>query len=147
MHLSPAASASSANKPHRQVGVAVIWDERRDRILIDRRLATGDFAGYWEFPGGKFEPGEDAVACIQREIREELGIEVEVGERLIAIEHEYDTKCVTLIVHHCTHRAGEPQALECAEVRWVSLADLDRYRFPAANGAILAALRQEHRHE
>ncbi|MBC7996889.1 MAG: A/G-specific adenine glycosylase [Leptolyngbya sp.] len=127
--------------PHKMIGVAVIWHED-GRILIDRRRQEGLLGGLWEFPGGKVEPGETIEACIQREIQEELGIEIKVGDRLITIDHAYSHFRVTLNVHHCRHISGEPQPLECDEVRWVTLDDLDQFPFPKANTQIIAALRK-----
>ncbi|MCA6585321.1 MAG: 8-oxo-dGTP diphosphatase MutT [Pseudanabaena sp.] len=128
-------------KKYRRIGVGVVWDRDRQRILIDRRLPEGELAGYWEFPGGKIEPDEDAAACIKREVQEELAIEVEVGDHLITIDHEYETLKVSLIVHHCQHIMGEPQAIACSEILWVTVDDLDRYQLPEANYQIVKALR------
>ena len=127
--------------PRKMIGVAVIWNDA-GQILIDRRKPNGLLGGLWEFPGGKVELGETIPACIQREIQEELGIEIEVGDRLIIIDHTYSHFHVTLNVHHCKHLSGEPQAIECDEIRWVELADLDSYPFPKANLQIIEALRQ-----
>ena len=127
--------------PRKMIGVAVIWNDA-GQILIDRRKPNGLLGGLWEFPGGKVELGETIPACIQREIQEELGIEIEVGDRLIVIDHTYSHFHVTLNVHHCKHLSGEPQAIECDEIRWVELADLDSYPFPKANLQIIEALRQ-----
>jgi A/G-specific adenine glycosylase len=126
--------------PHKNIGVAVIWNNQQ-QILIDRRRQSGLLGGLWEFPGGKVEVGETIPSCIQREIREELGIEIEVGDHLITIDHAYSHFRVTLNVHHCYHRNGEPQPLECDEVRWVTLEELDTFPFPAANMQIIEALR------
>ena len=128
-------------KKYRCIGVGVIWDRDRQRILIDRRLPNGELAEYWEFPGGKIEPNEDAIACIKREIQEELAIDVEVGDHLITIDHEYETMRVSLIVYHCTHLSGEPQAIACSEIRWVTVDELDSYQLPAANYQIVQALK------
>lgn len=127
--------------PHKIIGVAVIWNNQQ-QILIDRRRPEGVMGGLWEFPGGKIEPGETVEECIQREIQEELGILIEVGERLITIDHTYTHLGVTLTVHHCRLLDGIPQPLECAEVRWVSLDELDQFTFPEANSQIIAALRE-----
>ena len=62
--------------------------------------------------------------------------------RLIVVDHTYSHFHVTLNVHHCKHLSGDPQAIECDEIRWVELADLDSYPFPKANLQIIAALRQ-----
>ena len=135
-------SETRAPIPHKVIGVAVIWNEQ-GQILIDRRRQEGLLGGLWEFPGGKVEPGETIEACIQREIREELGIEIAVGDRLVIVDHAYSHFRVTLNVHHCRHVSGEPQAIECDEVRWVTLAEIDQYPFPKANGQIIEALRKK----
>lgn len=127
--------------PRKQIGVAVIWNEQ-GQILIDRRRQDGLLGGLWEFPGGKLEPGETVEDCIRREILEELGIEIEVGEHLITIEHTYTHFHVTLNVHHCRHLSGEPQPIECDEVRWVDLQELEQFPFPKANVTIIEALHQ-----
>ncbi|NCJ06814.1 A/G-specific adenine glycosylase [Synechococcales cyanobacterium C] len=128
--------------PHKQIGVAVIWNNQQ-QILIDRRPQSGLLGGLWEFPGGKVEPGESIPDCIAREIQEELGIEVAVGDHLITVDHAYTHFKVTLMVHHCRHLAGEPQPLACDEVRWVRLAELADFPFPKANQDIIAALQAE----
>jgi len=128
--------------PHKSIGVAAIWNDR-GQLLIDRRPQKGLLGGLWEFPGGKIEPGETVEACIRREIREELGIEIEVGESLTTVEHAYTHFRVTLHVHHCRYLSGEPQPIECDEVRWVSPAELDQFPFPKANVKIIEALRSQ----
>ncbi|MBW4649844.1 MAG: A/G-specific adenine glycosylase [Kastovskya adunca ATA6-11-RM4] len=132
---------TAAPLPHKIIGVAVIWNEQ-GQILIDRRRAEGLLGGLWEFPGGKVEPGETMEECIKREIQEELGIEIEVGKHLITIDHVYSHFRVTLTVHHSRHLSGVPQPIECDEIRWVSLDEIDQYPFPKANVQIIAALRQ-----
>jgi A/G-specific adenine glycosylase len=134
-------SETRAPVPHKQIGVAVIWNDR-GQILIDRRKPDGLLGGLWEFPGGKVEGEETIAACIQREIQEELGIEITVGDLLIVVDHTYSHFRVTLNVHHCHHLSGEPQAIECDEIRWVTLGELDQFPFPKANLQIIEALRQ-----
>lgn len=134
-------SETRAPLPHKQIGVAVIWNEQ-GQVLIDRRRPEGLLGGLWEFPGGKVEPDETIAACIQREIQEELGIEIAVGDHLITIDHAYTHFRVTLNVHHCRHLSGEPQAIECDEVRWVTVDELEQFPFPKANVQIIAALKQ-----
>jgi len=132
-------SKTRAPIPHKVIGVAVVWNEQR--ILIDRRKAEGLLGGLWEFPGGKVEPGETIEQCIKREIQEELGIEVEVGDHLITIDHTYTHFRVTLKVHHCRYLSGEAQAIECDEIRWVTIDVLPEFPFPKANLKIIEALR------
>ncbi|ANV82971.1 DNA mismatch repair protein MutT [Picosynechococcus sp. PCC 7003] len=125
--------------PHKQIGVAVIRD-RQGKILIDRRLDKGEMAGLWEFPGGKIEPGETVEACIAREIQEEINLQVEVGDRLILIEHDYPKFKVSLHVHWCSVLAGDPKPIECAEILWVNPNELGQYQFPEANQSIIEAI-------
>ena len=134
-------SSQSYSIPHKFIGVGVIRNNLGE-ILIDRRLPKGEMAGLWEFPGGKIEPTETIEECIKREIEEELAIAVSVGNRIITIEHNYAKFKVTLFVHECQYLAGEPQAIECQEVRWVNIAELDQYNFPQANYQIIDFLKQ-----
>ncbi len=135
-------SESRKPLPHKQIGVAVITDDQGN-ILIDRRKQEGLLGGLWEFPGGKIEPGESVEDCVSREIKEELGIDIEVGDRLITIEHAYTHFKVTLNVFNCKHLSGEPQPIECDEVKWVTLDEIDQYPFPKANSQIIEAIRQQ----
>lgn len=128
--------------PHKQIGVAVIWNDQ-DQVLIDKRPQKGLLGGLWEFPGGKVEAGETIPDCIHREIKEELGIEIKVGDHLITVNHAYTHFKVTLTVHHCRHLDGEPKPIACDEIRWVSLDEIETYPFPNANQQIIDALRQQ----
>lgn len=130
---------ASSPIPHKQIGVAVIWNDR-GQILIDQRKPEGLLGGLWEFPGGKIEAGESIEDCIRREIQEELGIAIAVGDHLISVDHTYTHFRVTLHVHYCQHLEGEPQAIECAEVRWVEPTELSEFAFPKANQQIITAI-------
>ena len=127
--------------PFQVIGVGVVLNGAGE-VLIDQRLNEGLLGGLWEFPGGKQEPGEAIEATVARELREELAIEVSVGERLISLEHAYSHKKLRFEVHLCQWQAGEPQPLASQQVRWVKPAELDAYPFPAANARIIAALRE-----
>ena len=124
----------------KQIGVAVIRDDR-DLILIDRRLAKGLLGGFWEFPGGKIEGNETVQECIKREILEEIGIEIAVDSHLITIDHTYSHFRVNLQVYNCRYLCGQARAIECEEIRWVTIQELDNYTFPAANQEIIRALK------
>ncbi|MBF2021110.1 MAG: A/G-specific adenine glycosylase [Hydrococcus sp. C42_A2020_068] len=131
---------SSSPLPHKRIGVAVIRNDE-GLILIDRRPANGLLGGLWEFPGGKIEPNETVEDCIRREILEEIGIDIEVEDHLISIDHAYTHFRVTLIVHYCRYLGGEPKPIQCEEIRWVTLEEIDRFPFPKANTKIIEALR------
>jgi len=111
--------------PHYNVTAGVIW--RDGCVLLAQRRPGGLLGGLWEFPGGKQEPGETLEDCLRRELREELGIEVEVGPRLLTLAHAYTHFRITLHAFTCRHASGEPQALDCAAWRWVAPDDLASY--------------------
>lgn len=126
--------------PHHDIAAGVIWCD--GRILIARRSPRGLFGGLWEFPGGKREPGESLEECLAREVREELGIVIHVGEQLATVKHAYTHFRITLHVYHCRHVSGEPRAIGCTAWKWITPRDLFDYAFPAANRAIIAALQR-----
>jgi len=125
--------------PFQVIGVGVVLNQAGE-VLIDQRLEEGLLGGMWEFPGGKQEAGETIEACISRELREELAIEVTVGELLISVEHAYSHKKLRFVVHLCTWLSGDPQPLASQQVRWVRPDQLKDYPFPAANARIIEAL-------
>lgn len=94
------------------------------RILCAQRGPHGSLPGLWEFPGGKVEPGETARAALEREIAEELRCEVEVGERVVTTEYEYDFGVVSLTTFYCALINGSPTLTEHAQVRWLTPEDL-----------------------
>ena len=114
---------------------------REGRLLITQRPAGGHLAGLWEFPGGKREANESFEDCLRRELMEELGIEVEVGELVESITHSYPEKTVHLRFFRCAWKCHEPQALGCPAFRWVNAAELAGYEFPAADTQLLERLR------
>src|SRR5215204_6906636 len=81
---------------------------RDGKLLITRRHADVHLGGLWEFPGGKREPNESFEACLVRELREELGIEVTVGDLVESLTHEYPEKTVHLRFFRCAWRENEP---------------------------------------
>lgn len=127
--------------PHKRIAVAVIRNDQGE-ILIDRRLEEGLLGGLWEFPGGKIEADETVEACIQREILEEIGLEIAVEEHLITLDHAYTHFRVTLTAHFCRYLGGVPQAIECQEVRWVKVDELEQFPFPKANSQIIEAIKK-----
>ena len=125
--------------PFQVIGVGVVLNAAGE-VLIDQRLEEGLLGGMWEFPGGKQEQDETIETCIARELQEELGIAVTVGEELITVDHAYSHKKLRFVVHLCDWEAGEPQPLASQQVRWVLPEDLVNYPFPAANARIIEAL-------
>ncbi|MEM6445101.1 MAG: A/G-specific adenine glycosylase [Cyanobacteria bacterium P01_D01_bin.123] len=130
-------------RPHKHIAVAVVFrgDLRNGGdLLIDQRLETSMLGGLWEFPGGKIEPHETPAECAVREVKEEIGIDVELIEPLGTIEHAYTHFSITMRAFMCRHLNGEAQALQCADVRWISPTDIPNFAFPVANQKLFPLL-------
>ena len=128
---------------HNSVEVSAGLVFHHGRLLITQRRPQDHLGGLWEFPGGKREKGETFEQCLHRELREELGVDVEVGERLETITHAYPEKTVHLRFFRCTLRAASaaPQPLGCHALAWVDAIGLGDYSFPAADEQLLARLK------
>jgi mutator protein MutT len=125
------------------IDVAAALLFRGGKLLITQRYAEAHLGGLWEFPGGKREPKESFEECLSRELREELGIEVAVGELVESIIHSYPDKTVHLKFFRCRWLQNEPQPLGCLALRWVTSAELAAFDFPAADAKLLERLRTD----
>jgi mutator protein MutT len=130
----------SEGKKQIEVSAALIF--RDGKILITQRHTSAHLGGLWEFPGGKCEPGETFEQCLVREIQEELGIEIEVGQLLEEISHAYAEKTVRLKFFICKFISGIPQPLDCAAFKWIEKAEMAEFEFPAADARLLEKLRE-----
>ena len=125
------------------IDVAAALVFREGKLLIAQRHPDAHLGGLWEFPGGKREPNETFEACLTRELREELGIEVVVGELMENLTHTYPEKTVRLKFYHCRWKQHEPQPLGCPAFKWVRVEELQDHEFPAADARLLERLRQD----
>ena len=115
----------------------------RGRVLIARRHDHVHLGGLWEFPGGKVEPGESFAACLRREIREELGMELARIRRWRDLRHTYPERAVHLYFYRCwvtDAQAGEAHPHDSQEIHWANASDLRTFPFPSADREILDAL-------
>ena len=131
-----------SSRPSPVVQVAAGLIVREGHYLIARRRADTHLGGLWEFPGGKRERGETLEDCLQRELREELGVDVSSPIHFRVIRHDYPGKTVELHFFRCAISRGEARALDCEEVRWVMPAELTSYEFPPADRPLIEALQQ-----
>ncbi len=127
--------------PHFDVTAAVIRQD--DHILIAQRPLEGMLGGLWEFPGGKQEAGETLDECLRREIKEELGIEIEVGPRVTVVKHGYTHFKITLHAFECRLLQGEPQAIGVADWCWTTLNEIESFAFPRTDLQIIEALKNK----
>ncbi|MDZ7699565.1 MAG: 8-oxo-dGTP diphosphatase MutT [Deltaproteobacteria bacterium] len=128
--------------PHYHVTAAII--RRNDKVLITKRPTGSHLAGYWEFPGGKQEAGEDLKSCLKREIAEELGMTVRVEEWFMTVEHAYRNQRISLHVFDCTPISGTSETRQCSEIKWVSVTDLEAFTFPPPDLKVIEKLKQGH---
>jgi 8-oxo-dGTP diphosphatase len=125
----------------RQVRVVAAVVRRGAEILISRRHAGAERGGQWEFPGGKVEPGEGEPEALRREILEELGCAVEVGDLIVRHTHRYPDLEVALAFYACRLPVGaEPQPLGVAALEWAGEGTLGGYDFCEADLPVLPAL-------
>ena len=120
------------------VSAALIFHD--GQLLITQRQSGSHLGGLWEFPGGKREAQETFEECLVREIREELGMEIAVGELFEEVTHAYGAKTVHLKFFICQWLRGEPQALGCAAFKWIPKSGLGENKFPAADERLLEKL-------
>ncbi|HBE88576.1 MAG TPA: 8-oxo-dGTP diphosphatase MutT [Elusimicrobia bacterium] len=122
----------------KQVTAAVI--EKDGRVLIAQRKSGDALAGKWEFPGGKLEPGETPEACLRRELKEEFGVETEIGDFICSSEFEYKHFHIELLVYRARHISGEFQLHDHAAIEWVAPADLLKYDLASADIPVIEKL-------
>ena len=122
------------------IDVAAALVFREGKLLITQRHPDAHLGGLWEFPGGKRESGETFQECLARELREELGIEIAVGDLVESVTHAYPEKTVHLRFFQCRWLRHEPRLLDCPAFKWVTPAELQDHQFPAADARLLKRL-------
>ncbi len=124
-----------------RVSAALIFDDQ-NKIIITRRPEGTHLAGMWEFPGGKIESGETAEKALEREIKEELALDIKVGTLYFQNVFEYDEKFVDISFFMCTQTdpAQQPQAIEVVEWQRVRLIELEQFEFPPADKEVVRQL-------
>ena len=108
--------------------------------LITKRKRDVMFAELWEFPGGKRNPEESLENCLQRELKEELGVTVAVHDLVHEVLSPHAQGSLILYFYRCSILEGKLQPLGCQEFRWVLPEELSRYSFPPANNPLINQL-------
>lgn len=130
--------AASKKLPEYSIAVGVVF--KNSKVLIDKRKPEGLLGGLWEFPGGKKLKTETFKQAVTREVREETGIEIEVGRRLMIVRHTYSHFKIKMHVYLCQYQSGTAKPITCTAVKWATPQDLKKYAFPAANQRIIEQL-------
>ncbi|MEN8254126.1 MAG: A/G-specific adenine glycosylase [Verrucomicrobiota bacterium] len=125
--------------PHIVVGAAVVVN-RKGEVLIAQRRDKDMLGGLWEFPGGKQETGETIQQCIVRELKEELGINIEIGDFLVTVKHAYSHFTMEMHTHFAKIKSGRPRPLHCQDFQWLEISGLRRVPYSKADLYIIDEL-------
>ena len=132
--------AEDKEKKAVQVVAALIW--REGRFMICQRPKHKARSLLWEFVGGKTEPGETREHALVRECREELDIEISVGELFMELDHDYPDLYVHLSLYNACIKKGEPRLLEHNDLMWIKPSEIPDYQFCPADKEILERIRE-----
>lgn len=124
---------------HITVSAAVIRDSSGD-ILLSRRPEGRHMGGFWEFPGGKVEENESLRQALIRELKEELGIDARIGEKILSTTHREESLSIDLHFFEARIIGGRPQPLDHQEIRWVKPKDLGNFPTPPADLELIRML-------
>ena len=114
--------------------------KRGSQVLVGQRPDNHSLAGQWEFPGGKIELGESPEVALARELKEEIGIDAQIGELKLAVTHCYEDVGIIILFYDVPYWKGEPKANHHAQIEWVYPAELKTRPIPDANRRILDRL-------
>lgn len=128
------------NKVIEVVGAVILRD---GLILCAQRALTAKLPGMWEFPGGKIESNESAQEALSREIQEELGVEIRVGDKIERTEHKYEFGTVALTTFYCFLLDGEPSPMEHERLEWISLDGLSSLDWAPADVPAVSRIQRE----
>jgi len=125
--------------PHIVVGAAVVMN-RKGEVLIAQRRDKDMLGGLWEFPGGKQETGETIQQCIVRELKEELGINIETGDFLVTVKHAYSHFTMEMHTYFAKIKSGRPRPIECQDFQWLKISDLRKVPYSKADLYVIEEL-------
>ena len=130
-------SITMNERKHIEVVAAIILRERR---IFATQRGYGEWKDWWEFPGGKIEPGESPEDALKREIREELATDIEVDELLTTVEYDYPKFHLMMHCYLCTIISGDLSLLEHEDARWLALDELDCVKWLPADKDVIEKL-------
>ncbi|MBX9808882.1 8-oxo-dGTP diphosphatase MutT [Candidatus Gracilibacteria bacterium] len=124
------------------IAVTAAIISRDNKLLIAKRGEGKHLSGFWEFPGGKIEEGENPKDCLKREINEELGVDIKVGDYFMTNEHSYGEKRISLAAFHCEIISGNIELHDHDEIKWVTISELEQYIFAPADIPFINKLKE-----
>jgi A/G-specific adenine glycosylase len=136
-------SGKKSSLPHK-IATAAILRDSQNRVLIVQRPAKGLLGSLWKFPGGFLHEGEALQDGLQRTVKEELGLEIQVHDLISSVKHAYTHFRMTLHIFHCTHSGAEPFAPAFQNQRWATPDDFAKLPFSRADRKVIASFSHEH---
>ena len=121
--------------------VAAIF--RKDNTIFATEKGYGEFKGYWEFPGGKVEPGESLEEALRREIREELQVEINIEEKFTELDYDYPHFHLTMHCYFCSVLSGEITLVEATAARWLKKEELNTVKWLPADISLIEELKKQ----
>lgn len=128
-------TGSHNNRPH-WIPVVTALIRKGDNVLVGQRPPGHSLAGQWEFPGGKIEKDESPEQALARELKEELGIEAEIGPLRFAASHTYGEVAILILFYDVYYWKGEPKLQQHTELKWTTPRDFVKLPIPEANRKI-----------
>lgn len=121
--------------------VAAIF--RKENTIFATEKGYGEFKGYWEFPGGKVEPGESLEEALRREIREELQVEINIEEKFTELDYDYPHFHLTMHCYFCSVLSGEITLVEATDARWLKKEELNTVNWLPADISLIEELKKQ----
>lgn len=121
--------------------VAAIF--RKANTIFATEKGYGEFKGYWEFPGGKVEPGESLEEALRREIREELQVEINIEEKITELDYDYPHFHLTMHCYFCSVLSGEITLVEATDARWLKKEELNTVNWLPADISLIEELKKQ----
>lgn len=112
----------------------------KKKVLVAQRMKGALRSLLWELPGGKVKEDEDPREALRRELKEELGVDVEVGKIIEVVFHTYPEHSILLLAYHCRIKKGVPKPIGCHDLQWVSFEELTGLDMPPADEPIRICL-------
>ncbi len=117
--------------------------EQNGKILVCQRKDDDQFPSQWEFPGGKVEENEDREEALKRELKEEIGVDVEVGSFIDKFEDEIPTMKIFVYLYRCSIVKGRPRCIECQDIKWATVEEINALDLAPADKKIARYLAEK----
>lgn len=120
--------------------VGALIRDKKNRVLMCKRMENDRFGSLWEFPGGKVEMHENKKEALKREIKEEIGVSIKAGRLINRFQDEIPEMKIYVYLYDCAITEGEPACIECQDIKWVSIEEAKAMELAPADDKIIGYL-------